>query len=207
MRTRPPAGRPSQRRSANVRLPIATSGASAWSAAVTPPGSTQQRGRCAAGAPPRSPGSRTPRPAPPRGPAAVRRGPSALDPGVPQGGPAAGTTSSAAPRGRRPPTSPRRRPACPRARRRRSVGCWRRGTTTRAARRRPSCTCRGWPTRFRRDPDLVGSTARLGPQSFTVVGVTANPFPGPAHDPDLRALKRRPELAWRQGAGAEFALR
>ena len=41
-----------------------------------------------------------------------------------------------------------------------------------------------WPTGFGRDPDLVGSIVRLGPQAFTVAGVAANPLPGPAHDPD-----------------------
>ena len=44
---------------------------------------------------------------------------------------------------------------------------------------------RSWTTRFGRDPDLVRSTVRLGPQAFTVVGVAANPLPGPAHDPDF----------------------
>ena len=44
---------------------------------------------------------------------------------------------------------------------------------------------RAWTTRFGRDPDLVGRTVRLGRQVFTVVGVAANPLPGPAHDPDF----------------------
>ena len=44
---------------------------------------------------------------------------------------------------------------------------------------------RAWTTRFGRDPDLVGSTGGLGPQAFAVVGVAANPLPGPAHDPDF----------------------
>ena len=44
---------------------------------------------------------------------------------------------------------------------------------------------RAWTTRFGRDPDLVGRTVRLGPQVFTVVGVSANPLAGPAHDPDF----------------------
>ena len=44
---------------------------------------------------------------------------------------------------------------------------------------------RAWTTRFGRDPGLVGRTLRLGPQAFTVVGVAANPLPGPAHDPDF----------------------
>ncbi len=44
---------------------------------------------------------------------------------------------------------------------------------------------RAWTTRFGRDPGLVGRTVRLGPQAFTVVGVAANPLPGPAHDPDF----------------------
>ena len=44
---------------------------------------------------------------------------------------------------------------------------------------------RAWTTRFGRDPDLVGRTVRLGSQVFTVVGVAANPLPGPAHDPDF----------------------
>ncbi len=43
---------------------------------------------------------------------------------------------------------------------------------------------RAWTTRFGGDPDLIGRTVRLGPQVFTVVGVAANPLPGPAHDPD-----------------------
>ena len=61
---------------------------------------------------------------------------------------------------------------------------------------------RAWTTRFGRDPDLVGRTVRLGPQVFTVVGVAANPLPGPAHDPDFwvplsavnRLLPDRPDL-------------
>ena len=44
---------------------------------------------------------------------------------------------------------------------------------------------RAWTTRFGRDPGLVGRTLRLGPQAFTVVGVAANPLPGPAHDSDF----------------------
>ncbi len=44
---------------------------------------------------------------------------------------------------------------------------------------------RAWTTRFGRDSDLVGRTVRLGPQAFTVVGVAANPLPGPGHDPDF----------------------
>ena len=44
---------------------------------------------------------------------------------------------------------------------------------------------RAWTTHFGRDPDLVGRTVRLGSQVFTVVGVAANPLPGPAHDPDF----------------------
>ena len=44
---------------------------------------------------------------------------------------------------------------------------------------------RAWTTHFGRDPDLVGRTVRLGRQAFTVVGIAANPLPGPAHDPDF----------------------
>ena len=44
---------------------------------------------------------------------------------------------------------------------------------------------RAWTTHFGRDPDLVGRTVRLGRQIFTVVGVSANPLSGPAHDPDF----------------------
>ena len=44
---------------------------------------------------------------------------------------------------------------------------------------------RAWTTRFGRDPDLVGRTVRLGRQVFTVVGISANPLSGPAHDPDF----------------------
>ncbi len=44
---------------------------------------------------------------------------------------------------------------------------------------------RAWTTRFGRDPGIVGRTVRLGPQAFMVVGVAANPLPGPAHDPDF----------------------
>ena len=44
---------------------------------------------------------------------------------------------------------------------------------------------RAWTTQFRRDPELVGRTVRLGPQAFTVVGIAANPLPGPAHEPDF----------------------
>ena len=44
---------------------------------------------------------------------------------------------------------------------------------------------RAWTTRFGQDPGLVGRTLRLGPQAFTVVGVAADPLPGPAHDPDF----------------------
>ena len=44
---------------------------------------------------------------------------------------------------------------------------------------------RAWTTQFGRDPELVGRTVRLGPQAFTVVGIAANPLPGPAHEPDF----------------------
>ena len=44
---------------------------------------------------------------------------------------------------------------------------------------------RAWTTQFGRDPDLVGRTVRLGPQVLTVVGIAANPLPGPAHEPDF----------------------
>lgn len=44
---------------------------------------------------------------------------------------------------------------------------------------------RAWTTRFGRDPGLVGRAVRLGPQAFTVVGIAANPLPGPAHEPDF----------------------
>ncbi len=44
---------------------------------------------------------------------------------------------------------------------------------------------RAWTTYFGRDPSVVGRTVRLGPHVFTVVGVAANPLPGPAHDPDF----------------------
>ena len=44
---------------------------------------------------------------------------------------------------------------------------------------------RAWTTRFGRDPDIIGRTMRLGPQLFTVVGVAANPLPGPAHNRDF----------------------
>ena len=61
---------------------------------------------------------------------------------------------------------------------------------------------RAWTTRFGRDPGLVGRTVRLGPQAFTVVGVAANPLPGPAYDPDFwvplsavhQLLPDRPDL-------------
>lgn len=44
---------------------------------------------------------------------------------------------------------------------------------------------RAWTTQFGRDPELVGRAVRLGPQAFTVVGIAANPLPGPAHEPDF----------------------
>ena len=44
---------------------------------------------------------------------------------------------------------------------------------------------RAWTSQFGRDPELVGRTVRLGPQAFTVVGIAANPLPGPAHEPDF----------------------
>ena len=44
---------------------------------------------------------------------------------------------------------------------------------------------RAWTTHFGRDASIVGRTVRLGPQAFTVVGVAANPLPGPTHDPDF----------------------
>ena len=44
---------------------------------------------------------------------------------------------------------------------------------------------RAWTTRFGRDAELVGRTVRLGQQALTVVGVAANPLPGPVHEPDL----------------------
>ena len=44
---------------------------------------------------------------------------------------------------------------------------------------------RAWTTHFGRDASIVGRTVRLGPQAFTVVGVVANPLPGPTHDPDF----------------------
>ena len=44
---------------------------------------------------------------------------------------------------------------------------------------------RAWTTQFGRDLDLVGRTVRLGTQVLTVVGVAANPLPGPAHEPDF----------------------
>ena len=44
---------------------------------------------------------------------------------------------------------------------------------------------RAWTMHFARNPDLVGRTVRLGRQVFTVVGVSANPLSGPAHDPDF----------------------
>ena len=44
---------------------------------------------------------------------------------------------------------------------------------------------RAWTSQFGRDPELVGRTVRLGPQAFTVVGIAANPVPGPAHEPDF----------------------
>ena len=44
---------------------------------------------------------------------------------------------------------------------------------------------RAWTTHFGRDPGLVGRSVRMGPQAFTVVGVAANPLPGPAHEPDF----------------------
>ena len=44
---------------------------------------------------------------------------------------------------------------------------------------------RAWTTYFGQDSDLFGSTVRLGPQAFTVVGVAVNPLPGPAHEPDF----------------------
>ena len=44
---------------------------------------------------------------------------------------------------------------------------------------------RAWTTHFGQDAGIVGRTVRLGPQAFTVVGVAANPLPGPAHDPDF----------------------
>ena len=44
---------------------------------------------------------------------------------------------------------------------------------------------RAWTTHFGRDAGVVGRTVRLGPQAFTVVGVAANPLPGPTHDPDF----------------------
>ena len=46
---------------------------------------------------------------------------------------------------------------------------------------------RAWTTHFGQDPGIVGRTVRLGSQVFTVVGVVANPLPGPAHDPDFWA--------------------
>ena len=59
---------------------------------------------------------------------------------------------------------------------------------------------RAWTTHFGRDAGVVGRSVRLGGQPFLVVGVTANPLPGPAHDPDfwapLSALSRlAPESA------------
>ena len=44
---------------------------------------------------------------------------------------------------------------------------------------------RAWTTHFGRDAGIVGRAVRLGPQVFTVVGVAANPLPGPTHDPDF----------------------
>ena len=44
---------------------------------------------------------------------------------------------------------------------------------------------RAWTTHFGQDPGVVGRTVRLGSQAFTVVGVIANPMPGPAHEPDF----------------------
>ena len=53
---------------------------------------------------------------------------------------------------------------------------------------------RAWTTHFGRDAEVVGRSVRLGGQPFTVIGVTRNPLPGPAHDPDfwapLQALPR-----------------
>lgn len=45
-----------------------------------------------------------------------------------------------------------------------------------------------WTTRFGRDPDVLGRSVRLGPQAFTVVGIAANPLPGPTHRPDFWVL-------------------
>ncbi|MYD85377.1 MAG: FtsX-like permease family protein [Acidobacteria bacterium] len=44
---------------------------------------------------------------------------------------------------------------------------------------------RAWTSQFGRNPELVGRTVRLGLQAFTVVGIAANPLPGPAHEPDF----------------------
>lgn len=46
---------------------------------------------------------------------------------------------------------------------------------------------RAWTTHFGQDPGIVGRTARLGSQPFTIVGVALNPLPGPVHDPDFWA--------------------
>ena len=47
---------------------------------------------------------------------------------------------------------------------------------------------RAWTTHFGRDPDVLGRSVRLGPRAFTVVGIAANPLPGPAHRPDFWVL-------------------
>ena len=61
---------------------------------------------------------------------------------------------------------------------------------------------RAWTTHFGRDPGLVGRTVSLGPQVFTVVGVAANPFPGPGHDPDFWVPLSAIDLLLQDGAGA-----
>ena len=75
---------------------------------------------------------------------------------------------------------------------------------------------RAWTTHFGQDASIVGRTVRLGPQAFTVVGVAANPLPGPTHDPDfwvpLPPVPRMlgPRWGWvhtvgRLGASTSFA--